>query len=71
MEKENDSTIKSDEEFMSLLLRVQEQNDQQAATMLLDFFEQDMVRLSKFIRMPKEDAIQSMKVELFELFKKK
>ncbi|WP_324279559.1 hypothetical protein U3G77_00570 [Paenibacillus polymyxa] len=35
------------------------------------YFDPDIKRLSKFIRMPKEDAIQSMKTELLEFIMKK
>ncbi|QQZ59956.1 hypothetical protein JI735_25830 [Paenibacillus sonchi] len=71
MEKENDSGIISENEFLKLLFLVQEQNDEIATLKLLDFYEQDIIRLSKFMRVPKEEAIQGMKVELIELFKKK
>lgn len=71
MEKENDSGIISEMEFLNLLSLVQEENDEIATLKLLDLYEQDIIRLSKFMRMPKEEAIQGMKVGLIELFKKK
>ncbi|MFC6647843.1 hypothetical protein [Paenibacillus rhizoplanae] len=71
MEEENDSGIISEIEFLDLLSLVQEQNDERATLRLLEFYEQDIIRLSKFMRMPKEEAIQAMKVELIELLKKK
>jgi hypothetical protein len=71
MEKENDSGIMSEDEFLSLLSLLQEQNDETATITLLNFYEEDMIRLIRFMRMPKEDALQSMKVELIELFKRK
>ncbi|MBT2289683.1 hypothetical protein J7E73_11160 [Paenibacillus albidus] len=71
MEKENDTGIISENEFLNLLSLVQEENDELATLKLLDLFEQDIMRLSRFIRLPKEEAIQCMKVELIELLKKK
>lgn len=71
MEEENDTGIISENEFLNLLSLVQEKNDEIATLKLLDLFEQDIIRLSKFMRMPKEEAIQCMKVELLELLKKK
>lgn len=71
MEKENVAGIISESEFLNLLTLVQEENDEIATLKLLDLYEQDIIRLSKFMRIPKEEAIQFMKVELIELFKKK
>ncbi|WP_246187896.1 hypothetical protein [Paenibacillus tengchongensis] len=71
MEKEDDRGIISEDEFLKLLSLVQEQNDETATLKLLDLYEQDIIRLSKYMRMPKEEAIQGMKVELLELLKKK
>ncbi|OKP82174.1 MULTISPECIES: hypothetical protein [Paenibacillus] len=71
MEEENDSGIKSEDEFLGLLERLQKDNDESATLALLKFFEKDMVRLTRVLRMPKEDAIQSMKVELLECLKRK
>lgn len=36
---------------------------------LLNFFEKDMLKLSRYIQIPREDALQSMKLEMIELFK--
>ncbi len=71
MEEKNDSGIKSEDEFLGLLERLQKDNDESATLALLKFFEKDMVRLTRLLRMPKEDAIQTMKVELLECFKRK
>jgi len=49
---------------------MQNYNDKHATKELLGFFEKDMIRLSRFIKMPKEDAIQTMKLELIEVFKR-
>ncbi|MGN9170400.1 MULTISPECIES: hypothetical protein [Paenibacillus] len=38
---------------------------------IFQYFDPDIKRLSKFIRMPKEDTIQTMKTELLEFIMKK
>ncbi|WP_338553631.1 hypothetical protein [Paenibacillus sp. KS-LC4] len=68
MEAENAKAAMSDDEFLRLLHLVQ-QNDEQATLALIHFFEPEMKRISRFIRMPQEDAMQSMIVELLALLK--
>ncbi|KQO10778.1 hypothetical protein ASF12_10320 [Paenibacillus sp. Leaf72] len=58
----------SDDEFLRLLDLVR-QNDEQATLALIRFFEPEMKRISRFIRMPQEDAVQSMTAELLAFFK--
>ncbi|MCY9529416.1 MULTISPECIES: hypothetical protein [Paenibacillus] len=70
METKDDSRIISEDYFLGLLSRMQNYNDKHATKELLGFFEKDMIRLSRFIKMPKEDAIQTMKLELIEVFKR-
>lgn len=71
MEKKDDSRDLSENEVLELLMLIQKENDEIATLKLLDFFEQDILHLARFIRMPREDAIQSMKVELIDLLKRK
>ncbi|AET58557.1 hypothetical protein HPL003_08970 [Paenibacillus terrae HPL-003] len=61
----------SDDEFMKLVALVQTKSDVEAMNAIFQYFDQDIKRLSKFIRMQKEDAIQSMKTELLEFIMKK
>lgn len=67
MEKKNDTTVISDEEFLNFIKLAKENNDKEAMLKLLEYFEEEIIRLSKFIPMEKEDAIQTMKVELLNL----
>ncbi|WP_238533459.1 helix-turn-helix domain-containing protein [Paenibacillus terrae] len=71
MEKEGASRFMSDDEFMKLVALVQTKSDVEAMNAIFQYFDQDIKRLSKFIRMQKEDAIQSMKTELLEFIMKK
>jgi len=34
---------------------------------VIDLFEQEMISLSRFIKMPQEDALQTLKLALIEL----
>ncbi|MCY9763161.1 helix-turn-helix domain-containing protein [Paenibacillus alvei] len=69
MEKEDPTFSISEIEFLNLL-HLAKQNDTDAILKLLKFFENDMLYLSRYIRMPKEDSLQSMSLALIELFKK-
>ncbi|WP_244315611.1 helix-turn-helix domain-containing protein [Paenibacillus brasilensis] len=71
MEKESTPRIISDDEFMKLVKLAQTQSDVEAMNAIFQYFDQDIKRLSKLLRMPKEDAIQSMKTQLLELIMKK
>lgn len=71
MEKESSSRIMSDDEFMKLVKLAQTESNVEAMNAIFQYFDQDIERLSKFIRIPKEDAIQSMKTKLLELIMKK
>lgn len=70
MEKEragNDKILS--ESFKKTLLSAQS-GDKEAMQKIIDIMEPDIKHLSKFIRLPKEDAIQSLKVELIAIVKK-
>ncbi|MGG1619135.1 helix-turn-helix domain-containing protein [Paenibacillus sp. NRS-1781] len=56
---------------MKLVALAQTKSDVEAMNAIFQYFDPDIKRLSKFIRMPKEDAIQSMKTELLEFIMKK
>ncbi|MGG4145215.1 hypothetical protein ABEW34_19060 [Paenibacillus algorifonticola] len=68
MEAKDAKAAMSDDEFLRLLDLVR-QNDELAALALIRFFEPEMKRISLFIRMPQEDAVQSMTAELLAFFK--
>lgn len=57
----------SEDQFVNLLQLVQQQQDQAAMLALLDYYEEDMKYLSKYLRMPYEDAMQTLRTELLEL----
>ncbi|WP_211747173.1 helix-turn-helix domain-containing protein [Paenibacillus sp. Marseille-Q4541] len=70
MEKKNNSESIEENEFLRLVHGVQ-QGDSEAMEQLLDMFESDMKLLSRYIPMPEEDALQSMKLEFITLIKNK
>ncbi|TKH45765.1 hypothetical protein C1I60_04730 [Paenibacillus terrae] len=47
----------SDDEFMELVKLAQTQSDVEAMNAIFQYFDQDIKRLGKLFRMPKEDAI--------------
>ncbi|MDF9840674.1 MULTISPECIES: helix-turn-helix domain-containing protein [unclassified Paenibacillus] len=69
MEKENAGLSISEEDFIKLLASARG-NDKKAIERLLTLFEQDILYLSKYMRMPYEDAKQTLITELISLFKK-
>jgi hypothetical protein len=40
--------------------------DKGSIEIILQYFEEEIIYLAKFIKMPKEDAIQTLKLELIE-----
>ena len=69
MEKKDPPIPMSETEFLNLL-SLAKQNDSEAILKLLAFFEKDILALSQYIHTDREDTIQSMILELIELFKK-
>ncbi|KIL37545.1 hypothetical protein SD71_02690 [Cohnella kolymensis] len=70
MEEKSTPIPLTDSEFITLLHSAR-QGDQEALLKLIRFFQEDVSRLIRFIRLPKEDAEQSMITEMIELFKKR
>jgi hypothetical protein len=68
MEKENAQTFISDSEFNELLHLAQEGN-KEAMFNILSIFEKDILRVSKYIRMSREDAIQCILTDFIELLR--
>lgn len=69
MEKKDAPIPISETEFQNLL-SLAKQNDSEAILKLLVFFREDILALSRYIHTDREDAVQSMILELIELFKK-
>ncbi|HBF2207824.1 hypothetical protein [Paenibacillus aceti] len=69
MEKENDSTIISDGELLDLLFAAK-QRDPDAMLQLIDIYKGDILRISKFIQLPKEDAVSIITLEFLEFIQK-
>ncbi|WCT55643.1 hypothetical protein PQ456_21260 [Paenibacillus kyungheensis] len=67
METEKLAVSISEDQFVNLLDLVQHHQDQSAMLELLDYYEEDMKHLSKYLRMPYEDAMQTLRIELLEL----
>ncbi|BFH18391.1 hypothetical protein M5X00_00665 [Paenibacillus alvei] len=68
MEEKMSQVSLSEDEFVGLL-SLARQNNKEAIMKLFYYFEKDIIYLSKFIKMPNEDAIQSIKLELLQLIK--
>lgn len=66
MEKKDSTIALTENEFMTLLNQAQN-DDPDAMLKLLQFFEPDMLRHVQFIQMPREDALQHMRLTLIEL----
>ncbi|MGN7762374.1 helix-turn-helix domain-containing protein [Paenibacillus sp. 22594] len=56
-----------DREIEQLIERIVVDHDEQAMLAFLTFFEEDMNVLSKYMRMSKEDAMQSLKLGMLEM----
>jgi len=69
MENKDPPLPMSETEFLNLLSLVK-QNDSEAILKLLEFFKEDILALSRYIPTDREDAIQSIVLELIELFKR-
>ncbi|MFM9279280.1 helix-turn-helix domain-containing protein [Paenibacillus jiagnxiensis] len=68
MEKENAQTFISDTEFNELL-HLAKEGSKEAMFNILSIFEQDILRVSKYIRMSREDVIQCILTDFIELLK--
>lgn len=67
MEKKDPPFTLTEDEFLTLLVQAQNQ-EPDAMLKLLHYFEPEMLWHSRFIQMPKEDALQHMRLALLELF---
>lgn len=58
-------------EQLRLLVQAAGRGDQVAKLRIIDFFEQEIEDLSRFMRMPRDEAKQTLKLELLELIRHK
>ncbi|NEU28564.1 hypothetical protein FKV70_15455 [Paenibacillus ottowii] len=65
MEKENAQRVISDAEFVQWL-KLAQSGDQEAMSRILYLFEEDIQKTSRYIRMSREDAVQSIVVDFIE-----
>ncbi|MBE0340783.1 hypothetical protein E4V51_05700 [Paenibacillus sp. 28ISP30-2] len=69
MEKENAESIISDAEFIKLL-QLARGGDQEAMSSILHLFKEDIQKTSRYIRMSREDAVQSIVTDFIEDLKR-
>ncbi len=70
MEKENDSNIISDREFLNLLQEAR-RKDPAAILQLVNLFKEDILKVSRYIHLPAEDAVSMVTLEFLELIQGK
>ncbi len=70
MEAQNDPRVVPDDEFLNLLQRAK-QNDAEAILKLIDLYKGDIMRVSKYIHSPNEDAVSDIILEFLELIQAK
>ncbi|UKS25739.1 hypothetical protein LOZ80_29920 [Paenibacillus sp. HWE-109] len=59
--------MKTDELFIKGLMQHQNRNNKEEfIEMLLFYFDEEIKNMSKYIKMPREDAIQSIKTDFIE-----
>ncbi|WP_059051052.1 hypothetical protein [Paenibacillus senegalimassiliensis] len=69
METKNDQrTVPNDEEFLSLLSKVKE-NDPDSILELIDLFKGDIAHVSQFIHSSREDAVADIILEFLEMIR--
>ncbi|UQZ34831.1 hypothetical protein C2I18_15620 [Paenibacillus sp. PK3_47] len=66
MEKKDDQPIISDDEFIELLEGAKHK-DPEAMLKLIELYKEDILRVSKYIRLPLEDAVSTIVLEFLEL----
>ncbi|GGH11162.1 hypothetical protein [Paenibacillus segetis] len=70
MEAKNDPGVISDDEFLNLLHKAKD-NDAESTLKLIELFKSDILRTSKYIYMPEEDAVSNIIVEFLEMIKER
>ncbi|NUU61529.1 helix-turn-helix domain-containing protein [Paenibacillus agri] len=69
METKDDPGIIPDREILELL-RAAKQGDTEAMLQLIDLYEEDILRISKFIHLPEEDAVSAIILEFLEFIQR-
>ena len=67
MEKEGIGVITGKPDEFIRAVKMAKQGDKASMDEILNFFTSDIEYLSKYIMLPKEDAIQSLKIELINI----
>ncbi len=67
METQKHSIPLPDPQFVDLVEQARQPNGQQAMLELISYYEPEMRKLSRYMPMPQEDAMQSLRLELIEL----
>lgn len=65
METQNDHPIIPDDELLNLL-QAARGKDPEAMLRLIHLYEEDILRISKFIHLPEEDAVSTIILEFLE-----
>lgn len=71
MEKENIRLSKGEQKVFEQLIIEAKNGDLKALEEIIELLDKEIEYLSNFINMPREDALQSLKVEVIELINKK
>lgn len=67
MEKQNVERIEiEDKQLEYLVERIQKNKDEQAMLAFLELFEDDIQYLAKYMRITREDAVQSLKLSMLQ-----
>ncbi|HEX2928050.1 MAG TPA: helix-turn-helix domain-containing protein [Ruminiclostridium sp.] len=67
MEKERAGVVETNPHGFIETVRKAQQGDKESMDKILDFFTTDIEYLSKYIMLPREDAIQMLKIELISI----
>ncbi|MEK4061492.1 MULTISPECIES: hypothetical protein [Paenibacillus] len=65
MENKDDAEMITDRQILELMQAVR-QKDPEAMLQLIQLYKEDIVNISKFIHMPKEDAVSEIIIEFLE-----
>jgi hypothetical protein len=67
MEKERVGIIEAKPDGFLQMVKKAREGDKESMDKILDYFTDDIEYLSKYIMLPREDAIQSLKIELINI----
>ncbi|WP_342437697.1 hypothetical protein NSS79_33260 [Paenibacillus sp. FSL L8-0436] len=69
MENKDDAEMITDRQILELMQAVR-QKDPEAMLQLIQLYKEDIVNISKFIHMPKEDAVSEIILEFLEFIQR-